>query len=335
MKELLDQAKSVYNPSPLEYFRLAAERVQRDLCGDSHLDSRHFLLSCLVGKAFLGPDRCLGPNDHLTNEQLIGYGNDSVMAMRAANIDVVTFISQLRESRSLLPEPSFLAVVPDVAHSRYCVFKMAKVGEFAFSSCRDTIFPASMGLLPQSTAKSLDAIAEFEDLINSVKTNEPDFQRFFELHPEFLLCDEHITARPGVLLCADTPPGLKPDFFLQRRDTNLWDLAELKKHTARLARGRETRRGLSAAVHSAWDQLKEYRNYFFDETKAAAIREAHGIDVFWPRLTLIIGRDSGFGSYRERQRVVPPELRLLTYDDVLAFAKHRSLVLPFMSKDSK
>jgi hypothetical protein len=135
-----------------------------------------------------------------------------------------------------------------------------------------------------------------------------------------------------VLLHATEGFGLKPDFFLQRRDSPLWDIAELKLPTEPLIQGREARRGLAAAVRWGLDQLRRYREYFLDSGLAQHFRETQGLEVYYPKLTLIIGRDNAFGTYRERQRLTPPESRILTYDDLLRLAKHRSLVLPFVDE---
>jgi len=186
--------------------------------------------------------------------------------------------------------------------------------------------------LDASAARTLPALLEFEALLNEIQTPEREFQRFFEQHPEFLMSDEHVSVRPGVLLSGAADFGLKPDFFLQRRDAPLWDLAELKLPTAPLVQGKAARRGLAAAVRWGIDQLRTYRDFFLDTQLADAFRSQSGLEIYHPRLTLIIGRDSSFGEYHERQRLTPPEVRLLTYDDLLRLAKHRALVLPFLEK---
>jgi hypothetical protein len=109
-----------------------------------------------------------------------------------------------------------------------------------------------------------------------------------------------------------------------------WDIAELKLPSAKLVSGRIARRGLAQAVHSGMAQLKRYREYFMDTRLAELFHRTNGMEVYHPRLTLVIGRDESFGSHRERQRLAPPEARLLTYDDILRMARHRSLILPFV-----
>jgi hypothetical protein len=205
-----------------------------------------------------------------------------------------------------------------------------EVGEFSHTPSPGAAFPATLGLLDRSLNRPLDAVLELEDLINQQSVSEAQFQRFFELHPEFLMADDYLAARPGIVLQSSEGFGLKPDFFLQRRDSPLWDIAELKLPDAPLVQGRAARRGLAAAVTWGISQLRRYREYFLDSSLARQFHAEHGLELYFPRLTLIVGRDAAFGTYQERQRLTPPEARLLTYDDLLRFAKHRALVLPFV-----
>jgi hypothetical protein len=196
------------------------------------------------------------------------------------------------------------------------------VGEFYHHSGTKILYPATLGLLDTSIGKPLDALLEFESLLNDPRTPEAVYQRFFEAHPEFLLTDQHLAVKPGVLLHSAEGFGLKPDFFLQRRDAPLWDIAELKLPSEQLVQGRPARRGLAAAVRWGMDQLQRYREYFLDAGLAQRFHKTNGLELYYPKLTLIIGR--------ERQRLTPPESRILTYDDLLRLAKHRSMVLPFV-----
>jgi|SRR5215216_2395266 len=248
-------------------------------------------------------------------------------------IRTVEFLALVRAplvKRSEFPRqfPEFFIFWPQRDRTR--VLRVEEVGEFYHNPTKNLLYPATLGLLDSSIGKPLDAVLEFEDLLNDPRTPETTYQRFFEAHPEFLFTDQHLAAKPGVLLHASEGFGLKPDFFLQRRDAPLWDIAELKLPTVQLIQGREARRGLAATVRWGMDQLQRYREYFLDSGLAQRFREVQGLEVYYPKLTLIIGRDDAFGTYRERQRLTPPESRILTYDDLLRLAKHRSLVLPFI-----
>lgn len=329
--ETLQGAQGRHFGVPIDHIRYAARRIAKDICKDSRIDSRHLLLACMVGSGWLARAPELPPLPAETR-QILGYSNLAVRAMRFAGVDPVEFLDRVRAplpKATNLPRrfPSFFIFWPQGDRTR--VLHVEEIGEFSHQATTNRIYPATLGLLDSSLGKPVNALLEFEDLLNDPYTPEATYQRFFESHPEFLLTDEHLAIKPGVLLHSTEGFGLKPDFFLQRRDSPLWDIAELKLPTERLIQGREARRGLAAAVRWGMDQLRRYREYFLDSGLAQRFRETQGLEVYYPKLTLIIGRDKAFGTYHERQRLTPPESRILTYDDLLRLAKHRSLVLPF------
>ena len=148
--------------------------------------------------------------------------------------------------------------------------------------------------------------------------------------PGVLFTDQHLAAKAGVLLHAAEGFGLKPDFFLQRRDAPLWDIAELKLPFEKLVQGRPARRGLAAAVRWGMDQLQRYREYFSRLWLSKSFSRNTWIRSVSPEAHSDYWAGRCVGTYRERQRLTPPESRILTYDDLLRLAKHRSLVLPFI-----
>jgi hypothetical protein len=336
--ESLQQASLGGNGISFEHINYAAGRIARDICGDSAIDSRHLLLTCLIGSGFLGSSPELRIPDTAT-KFILGRSNMAVRAMRYAGVNPEAFLEAIRAAPSKSAQgdgqqsfPSFILLWRQ--RDRIRAFRLEDLGEFVHQPLSPKVasFPATLGLPEHSLIKSNDSILELEELLNNSKAAELEYQRFFEKHPEFLMTDEHVAVRPGVTLTAGDRYGLRPDFFLQRRDVPFWDIAELKLPTAKLVQGRPARRGWAAAVHSAVDQLREYRRFFEDPALARQIRERHGLEVYYPRLTLIVGRDAAFGSYKERQRLVPPEARILTYDDLLRLAKHRSIILPLLRR---
>lgn len=315
-----------------EHIKHAAGRIARDVCGESEINSRHLLMVCLVGSGFLAnlPELRVGSTE---SKHILGRSNLAVRAIAEAGLNPIDFLERLRAPGSETTSvpalfPSFFVFWQQPGRTR--VLRIEEVGEFVHRPGTTLSYPATLGLLDGSLGKRLETLMEFEDLINEVRTPESAFQRFFEVNPSFLLTDEHLAARPGILLESPEGFGLKPDFFLQRRDSPLWDIAELKLPSEQLVRGRPARRGLAAAVGRALDQLRRYREYFLDSNLKDEFRNQYGLEVYYPRLTVIIGRDDAFGDYHERQRLTPPEARLLTYDDLLRLARHRSLVLPFV-----
>lgn len=316
-----------------EHIKHAAGRIARDICGESEIDSRHLLMMCLIGSGFLASLQELRVGS-TESKHILGRSNLAVRAIAGAGLDPLDFLDRVREPNSRIASPAsfpgFFVFWRQGDRTR--VLRIEEVGEFVHKPGGTLTYPATLGLLDGSLGKGLEPLMEFEELINTDKTPESAFQRFFELDPEFLLTDEHLAARPGILLESPEGFGLRPDFFLQRRDSPLWDIAELKLPSERLVRGRTARRGLAAAVRWSLDQLRRYREFFLDSSLSERFRNKYGLEVYHPKLTLIIGRDDAFGSYHERQRLTPPEARLLTYDDLLRLAKHRSLVLPFVDE---
>jgi hypothetical protein len=328
----LSEAQTPINGISLQHIRYASQRVALEVCRESEVDSRHLLLVCLIGSGLLGGGPELGIPD-TDNKFILGRSNSAVRALSDSGVNPLNFLQTVRSASSgdsLQPAPFFFAFWRQGDRTR--VLRIEDMGEFVHQPGMNVRFPATLGLLDRSITRSLPALLEFEALLNESQTPELEFQRFFEHHPEFLMSDEHVAVSPGVLLSGSDDIDLKPDFFLQRRDAPLWDIAELKLPEAKLVRGIPARRGLAATVQTAMDQLRTYRDFFLDRNAAARFQQQHGLEIYHPRLTLVIGRDAGFGSYHERQRLSPPEVRLLTYDDLLRMAKHRALVLPFLDK---
>lgn len=171
------------------------------------------------------------------------------------------------------------------------------------------------------------AVEEFEDLINSAATKEHDFQEFFERNPDFILSDEYRTARSQLVLERDDPDGpLIPDFILEPVEQGgLCDLLEIKQPQAKLFTIKKNRFRYSSAVFEACAQLRTYAEYFDESRNRNRLREKYGVDVFRPRLFLILGR-RGDVSAIERRRAeadVPDRISVKTYDDILDRAKIR------------
>jgi hypothetical protein len=327
------EAQLAHNGIPIEHIRYAARRIALEVCQEGQVDSRHLLMTCLVGSGLLGGGPELGIPD--TDSRLIlGRSNTAARALSDAGIDPLAFLNGIRcPAVGIKPArfPSFYLLWPSRDRTR--LLRIEEVGEFVCrTSGEGPVYPATLGLLDMSMARTLPSLLQFEALLGDPEAPESEFQRFFEEYPEYLMSDEYIAVRPGILLSGSGDFDLKPDFFLQRRDAPLWDIAELKLPLEKIVQGRPARRGLAAAVRWGMDQLRTYREYFLDTQLAMRFRQRHGLEVYYPRLTLIIGRDRAFGTYLERQRLSPPEVRLLTYDDVLRVAKHRALVLPFVEE---
>lgn len=168
-------------------------------------------------------------------------------------------------------------------------------------------------------------ILELEDMINSKSTSEADLQRFFEHHPAFLRLWEFRDVYPQVVLTRDDHGDLIPDFMLIDPELQKATIVDLKMPVKRVAVGTRNRRRFSQAVEEARAQLLTYQNWFDDRSNRLKLKDRFGLDIYRPRLAVIIGRSSSFTDEIERQRLVhsSPDVQVVTYDDIAECAKRR------------
>ena len=162
-------------------------------------------------------------------------------------------------------------------------------------------------------------------MLNNDLTREVDFQTFFERHPEFITGDDYVAAHAHVVLTTQDGHQLIPDFMLEPVGRGqLCDLLELKLPTAPVIVGRPGRTRLSATVAAAHAQLRQYREHFNEERHRDALRQQYGLEVFHPAMYVLIGRRGSVSPFDfRRSEAAAPELRLLTYDDVLDRVRRR------------
>ena len=168
-------------------------------------------------------------------------------------------------------------------------------------------------------------IDELEDVINSATATEDDIQQFFERNPRFLCGDTYEAAHPHIILQRPDAGPLIPDFVLKPPNENaLCDILELKLPKAKLVVGQSNRRRLSAALMEACAQLREYRDFFEEQTNRDAIEEIYGLRFYRPKMIVVIGKRSDYlaNDLRKAECDVP-QLIITTYDDVLDRAKTR------------
>jgi hypothetical protein len=168
-------------------------------------------------------------------------------------------------------------------------------------------------------------VEELEELINSPKTKEHHLHGFFERNPEFLCGDNYEEARSHIVLQRDTDGPLIPDFALKPTHADaLCDLLELKLPKAKLIRVSKNRVRLSSAIMEACAQLREYKAYFDDHEKRAAIERTYGLRFFRPRMIVLIGKRSEYdpADLRNAEGDVPT-LSIVTYDDIVERARAR------------
>lgn len=171
-------------------------------------------------------------------------------------------------------------------------------------------------------------VQEFEDLINWHFVSERDIHRFLEEHPELLLGDDYASLQSELILDHEAGDFI-PDFFAELVTTGYSDIMDLKKPNEALIVGRKSRRGFSAAVHSAVYQVRHYRDYFDSKRRRDAIYAKYGIRVFKPKIAVVIGRTPPPHQLPElvaAQRSLC-DAEIVTYDDVIAKARRRAVTV--------
>ena len=173
-----------------------------------------------------------------------------------------------------------------------------------------------------------DEIKELEDLLNSPMARESDFQRFFESHSHFLRKWDHREIYPQVTLARPEGP-LIPDFILTDRELQRAAIVDLKLPNPKLIRRQRNRDRFASAIMEARTQLLRYRDWFRERENRTSLKQRLGMEIYEPHMVVIIGRSSEFKDEFDRQLLIAdnPDIEVVTYDDILTFAKRRSLII--------
>lgn len=178
-----------------------------------------------------------------------------------------------------------------------------------------------------------DEVEELEFLINDPKATEAEFQKFFERHPHFLRKWDHREVFPHVYLTSNDQGPLIPDFILTNvgtQDAAIIDIKRtLRAPTKRLIRHQDNRVRFADAVQEAYAQLRTYRRWFEVPENRKMLTSKLGMEIYNPRLMVIIGRTSEFRDSVERARLRAdnPDVEIVTYDDILRFAQARMVFI--------
>jgi hypothetical protein len=174
-----------------------------------------------------------------------------------------------------------------------------------------------------------DEILELEDLINHPRAQEDDLQRFFEKHPYLLRMWDYREVTPHVFLTREEAGPLIPDFLLLDPDLQRAMVLELKLPSARTVVSQRNRDRFSSLISEARSQLLEYRDWFEDKHNRQSVKEEFGMEIFRPRLGVLVGRGSDFAGDLQRQKLSSrhPDIEIATYDDILRHAERRLLLV--------
>ncbi|MCP4629981.1 MAG: DUF4263 domain-containing protein, partial [bacterium] len=143
---------------------------------------------------------------------------------------------------------------------------------------------------------------------------------------------QYKNAHSHIALTKEEGESLIPDFVLEPIDSRrLCDLLELKLPTAPIYVKKKNRSRYSARVFEACAQLKKYKLFFDEEKNRNKIQENYGLLSYKPMMLVIIGRKGNVDpiDLKIMDSDIPPNVRVLTYDDVVDRAKRR---VDFMKK---
>lgn len=245
-----------------------------------------------------------------------------------------TSVSDAPELKGLLAELESQDPIDDYQYLLTCeAGRIVLRPTSILTSCRlDTISNGGADQLAVLTALrknhglvTPDELGEFEDLLNNPRALESDIQRFLERHSQFLRLWEHSEAHPHLYLTREDDGPLIPDFVLIDKRLARATVVDLKLPKERVVVHKKNRDRYSAHVQEARAQLLEYRDWFSDSANRQKVKEQLGMDIYSPRLGMLIGRSNDFRSALDRQRLQSrePDVDIFTYDDLHQCAQKR------------
>jgi hypothetical protein len=249
------------------------------------------------------------------------YLTESIVAFRSAKHD------------SEAPVQVVLVPGPDKVH----VHLLDDAGSFVIGEeGAGKQFVVNTHIATNATARLALIVSEFEALVNDPRVLEHSLEAFLKEHGRLFFGEQvadirsQLVLQPELQLTGTSVSSLRPDFFVRREDSPLWDIVELKLPQTRLLRGSGDHRGFAATVTRAVDQLRAYYDYFQDDTNRQSFRDKHGLQVYQPNLCLVMGRSREFRTPQERRRlqreliVAGWPVSLATYDDLLHIGQSRT-----------
>ena len=174
-----------------------------------------------------------------------------------------------------------------------------------------------------------DEIGELEQMLANPKAAESDFQAFFEAHPHFFRRWDYREVYSQVFLTREEEGPLIPDFILTNPEAQQAAIVELKLPKPILVRHQPNRERFTDAVMTARAQLLRYGHWFDEKENRRKLSDKLGLEIYRPRLAVIIGRSSDFecGLQRQRLSAENPDMELVTYDDIVDYAKRRVMAI--------
>ncbi len=305
------------------------------LAGNSKtITCQHFCRA--IADTFLDPWRGEPANTPPLVRFLGLYHNEGSEHERSGEFQhIPKMLSDMPQSRKVIEALAQVPPGPDDFQYALCleegriVFRAVSVlGDFAVGDAGPVTI-AGRGLLThfkkQFGGFTPDEIAELEEMIRNPNAKERDFQAFLEKHPHFFRRWDYREVRPQVYLVRKGHGPLVPDFILTNPEMQQAMIVELKLPKPKLVRRRPNRDRFASAIQDARAQLLEYRDWFREKSNRQRLAADLRMEAYEPRLAVIIGRSADFQSGIERQKLVArtPDIEVVTYDDLLAYARDR------------
>lgn len=244
-------------------------------------------------------------------------------------------LEKMPRTRSVISALGQVPEEPDDFQYSLCVEKgnivfraFSVLGDFAVRSPNGTV-TGNRGLLihlkEQLGIFTADEIAELEEMICNPKASEKDFQKYFETHPHFFRRWDHREVYSQVCLTRNKEGSLIPDFILTNPEIQEATIVELKLPKPKLIRRQENRDRFADAVMEARSQLLEYKDWFEDQRNREKLVGKVNMEIFRPRLAVVIGRSKDFKCAIDRQKLAArtPDIDVVTYDDIVDCARRR------------
>jgi CspA family cold shock protein len=243
--------------------------------------------------------------------------------LQAANVRPLPEDSAPKELPDVVEDDTFLALT--LVHGAIRVVAVARDGTCQFVDPRDQLH-GILYVAGLETAAYADAISEFEEMVNDPAITENAIQQFFERNPDFVLTDEHRSARPHVTLEDDHGSQLIPDFVLEPLNPKgLADLLELKVPQAKVMVLKKNRTRYSAAVFEGCAQLRAYSAFFDNPMNRQRVQTSYGLMAYRPRMFLVIGRRGEVDPVCARAATadLDSHVTIRTYDDIIERVRNR------------
>lgn len=202
---------------------------------------------------------------------------------------------------------------------RISVVPVREHGEFVadISGSGNRLVASGSNASDDRRAPSMEALTDFEQLLNSKNVKEIDLHAFLEEHPEFLfaLDERFCNVWSHIGLVDRLRSRLVPDFVARLDGVDPWTVIELKRPGHRIFSGNADAAKAAAPVARAISQLLEYRDTIAIRQNRAALARAYGLGPYEPALMVVIGRGSSDRKLKWQSAVRGiPDVDIVTYD---------------------